>query len=160
MLLLITTALFLCLTAACAKPTAKEDTAHAAATPVFQPPTATEVFNLRSRCADLADKIRDDNIIGSALTQEAVSHYDQKTGRCYVELDVHMANLAQYEDYYASYVFDGQTKELLVNVSSKKGDKRAFIKDGELNLLDYGKALERMAILMADDRNPAVSSTH
>ena len=61
---------------------------------------------------------------------------------------------------FTEMLFDGQTKELLVNVSSKKGDKRAFIKDGELNLLDYGKALERMAILMADDRNPAVSSTH
>src|SRR5437899_7570501 len=65
MLHLITHAMFLCLNTACAKPTAKSDNAHAAATPGYHPPTATEIFNLRSRCADLADKIRDDNIMAA-----------------------------------------------------------------------------------------------
>src|ERR1700730_17603927 len=68
---------------------------------VAQAPTATEVFNLRNKCAELGEKIIDGNQpLGSALRQEQVSHYDPKTNRCYVELNVHMADLTKYQDYY------------------------------------------------------------
>ncbi len=67
--------------------------------PAFRKPTATEVFNLRTRCAELASKISSEHdTTGSDiaaiqkkppfLTQEQVSHYDPKTNRCYVELRV------------------------------------------------------------------------
>ena len=89
------------------------------------------------------------NVIGIALTQDEVSHYDPKTNRCYVRLDVHTADLTRYEDYYATHVFDGQTKELLVSITSKNGKKTAFVLDGEN---DYSKAVDRIVVLMADDR--------
>ena len=44
--------------------------------PAFRKPSATEIFNLRSQCAELGEKIMDGNIIGVALGQEQVSHYD------------------------------------------------------------------------------------
>src|SRR3990172_1063562 len=62
-------------------------------TPTFQPPTATEVFRLRSECAKLGEKILENNTVGSAVTQSQVSHYDPQTNRCYVELTVQTADL-------------------------------------------------------------------
>lgn len=69
------------------------------------PPTATEVFNLRSKCAELGDKILENNVVGNALTQEVKSHYNPETNRCYVELDVHAANLDEYEKHPISRIF-------------------------------------------------------
>ena len=65
--------------------------------PVFQKPTATEVFNLRTECAELAENINGEyDLTGISLatsddlpypfTQEHFSHYDPETNRCYVEL--------------------------------------------------------------------------
>ena len=55
------------------------------------------------------------------------------------------ADLTKYEDYYSTSVFDGQTKELLVNVTSKKGQKTSYIKDGNN---DYGQALEKSGLVL------------
>lgn len=73
----------------------------------FRPPTAAEVFNLRSKCAELGQKILDGNLTGPALTQSQVSHYDPETNRCYVRLDVDTADLTvppekAYRDSYTS----------------------------------------------------------
>src|SRR5712692_1543143 len=103
---------------------------------VTAPPTATEVFNLRSKCAELGEKIMERNIIGSALTQSQVSHYDAETNRCYVELDVNTGDLTKFDDYYSRTLFDGQTGEMLAHIENKKGQRTAFVKDGP-NTLDY-----------------------
>jgi hypothetical protein len=48
--------------------------------------SATDVFSLRTKCADLGEKIREKNdIVGNVVNQ--VSHYDPKTNRCYVRID-------------------------------------------------------------------------
>jgi hypothetical protein len=65
--------------------------------PAFRKPTATEIFNLRSKCAEFGEKIMNENIIGIALAQEQVSHYDPKSNRCYVELTVHTADMTKHE---------------------------------------------------------------
>jgi hypothetical protein len=65
--------------------------------PAFQKPTATEVFNLRSKCAELGEKLNGEyDLTGIGLAtaddlpypfqQEHFSHYDPTTNRCYVEL--------------------------------------------------------------------------
>jgi hypothetical protein len=62
-------------------------------------PTATEVFNLQSKCAELAKEIDGEyDLTGqevarvtnhlSFLRQEPFSHYNPRTNRCYVELRV------------------------------------------------------------------------
>jgi hypothetical protein len=63
----------------------------------FRKPTATEVFNLGSKCAELGEKINGEYDFASPgnvtfkvpfIQQEELSHYDPKTNRCYVELRV------------------------------------------------------------------------
>jgi hypothetical protein len=68
--------------------------------PAFKKPTATEAFNLRTKCAELAEKISSEHDHAgislalaqkrppTPLTQEQFSNYDPKTNRCYVELRV------------------------------------------------------------------------
>ena len=51
--------------------------------PYFQPPTATELFNLRSRCAELGNKFLDDLVVFRPLTKSITSRYDPRTNHCY-----------------------------------------------------------------------------
>lgn len=91
-----------------------------------QLPTATEVFHLRSECTELGVKIMSENFIGTALTQSQVSHYNSETNRCYVELTVQSVDLnavGTKSEYFAAYLFDGQTKELLAFTKIEKGIK-------------------------------------
>ena len=74
-----------------------------------EPPTATEV------CAELGEKIMEENDIGMALSQ--VSRYDPRTNRCYVELIVLTADFTKSKGVFHRYLFDGQTKELLASAS-------------------------------------------
>jgi hypothetical protein len=112
--------------------------------------TATELFDLRSRCAELGQKIMQNNNIGSALTQDVVTRYDIPTNRCYAELDVHTADLTKFDDYNSRSLFDGQTREMLAHVEHKKGQKTGYVK-GE-NVTDFDAAVLKMQEVMADDR--------
>ena len=94
------------------------------------PPTAT---NLRSRCAQLGEKIMEDNTIGAALTQSQVSHYDPRTNRCYVELTVETIDRTGPKDFYVRYLIDGQTKEHLAFASENKGIKSGTVFDKQYN---------------------------
>jgi hypothetical protein len=58
-----------------------------------QLPTATEVFQLRSLCVKLGEQLLDETPVGSALTEDQVSHYDPKSNRCYVELTVNLLRI-------------------------------------------------------------------
>jgi hypothetical protein len=90
-----------------------------------QLPTATEIFNLRSKCAELGQKILTDNQVienqfVKALAQTVMSHYDPRTNRCYVRLNEDMLYLPnkyrQAQDLQESYLFDGQTGESLAHL--------------------------------------------
>ena len=111
-------------------------------------PAAAEIFALRSKCAELGEKLLAGNIIGNALTQSQISHYNPATNRCYVELDVHMADLDKFDEYNTRNVFDGQTGELLARVENKKGKQVAFLKDGPYA---YDIALHTIQSLMEDN---------
>jgi hypothetical protein len=142
----------------------------AADEPAFQKPTASEVFNLRSKCAELGEKINENHdIAGAALGapfhQEQSSHYDPKTNRCYVELRstilipaVPMLVKDQRRfwdtvevDFMDRHLYDGQTGEELV--SATKGAKSV----GPMGFLgnqrvEWAEAFEKINDLMADDR--------
>lgn len=98
-----------------------------AAAPTQQLPTATEVFNLRSACARLGEKILNDNVIGSALTQSQVSNYNAKANRCYVELTIQNADLSKGIEIMHTNLFDGQTGELLAFTKIEKGQKVGMV---------------------------------
>jgi hypothetical protein len=91
------------------------------------PPSATEVFHLRSECEALGENIMGGNIIGRALTQSQTSHYDPATNRCYVELNVNTADLTQFSDYFSRYLYDGQTGEMLAFTTTDHGKKTSGV---------------------------------
>ncbi len=119
---------------------------------IASPPTATEIFNLRTKCAELGQKIMENNTIGSALTQDIVTHYNPETNRCYAELDVNMADLSKFDEYNSGTLYDGQTAEMLAHIEHKKGQKTAYVKDSGLKTTDFDTAIMKMAELMEDDR--------
>ncbi len=90
-------------------------------TPTFRSPTATEVFNLRSKCAELGEKILKNTVIGDALTKDQLSHYEPKTNRCYVQLTVWNANLGKGDEYFQQSLFDGQTGQVLAAIHRENG---------------------------------------
>ena len=124
------------------------------AEPAFRKPTATEIFNLRSKCADFGQKIMNENIIGTALAQEQVSHYDPTSNCCYVELTVHTVDLTHFDDHLARYCYDGQTGEMVAWSKIHKGAKTG---GGSLVGYSFGAdpwlaATTKIDALMADDR--------
>jgi hypothetical protein len=90
-------------------------------------PTASEVFKLRSECVALGDKLLEADIIGTALAHDALSHYDLNTNRCYVEITVHTADLSAENPYHATYLYDGQTRQMLATLTIKKGQKSGMV---------------------------------
>ena len=92
-----------------------------------------------------------ENVIGSALAQEQVSHYNPKTNRCYVRLNVHMADLSKFDENYSIHLFDGQTGEMLGFAQSKKGVKSGLMFDYS-STPGFEAATTRIEALMADER--------
>jgi hypothetical protein len=91
--------------------------------------TVTEIFNLRSRCAELGQKIMESNLIGPAITQSQVSHYDPGSNHCYVRLEVGTADLrvAPEKGFHSSYLYDAQTGEMLATIRNDRGTRFAQI---------------------------------
>jgi hypothetical protein len=84
--------------------------------PVFQSPTATELFDLRSRCAALGDKLLEEISELPDRTKSLKSHYDPRTDHCYGELRVQIRNW-----YYTRTLYDLQTKEILATATTGAG---------------------------------------
>jgi nitrate reductase alpha subunit len=101
--------------------------APSADTPTFRAPTATEVFDLRSKCAELGEKIIKNTVVRDGLKKEELSHYEPKTNRCYVRLTVWNANVGKGDEYFQQYLFDGQTGQMLAAIHRENG-----VKSGDL----------------------------
>jgi hypothetical protein len=102
----------------------------------FRLPTATEVFNLRTKCAALGKQILEGNAISPTLTQSQISHYDPITNRCYVELTVQIADPSK-PLYVHRYLFDGQTEEMLASTKIEKGERSGIVFDRQHQTKDY-----------------------
>jgi hypothetical protein len=115
----------------------------------FQLPPATEVFNLRSKCAELGGKILEGIDARMHPTLSQVSHYDPRTNRCYVEVT------EQSGSTYHRYLYDGQTKEILAHASTIKGKREGEISDNQRNPTggnNYDDASKYIDQMMAEDR--------
>ena len=125
--------------------------------PSFRSPTATEVFNLRSQCAELGEKIMKNTVAGDDLKKDQLSHYEPKTNRCYVRLTVWNANLGKRDEYYQQYLFDGQTGQVLAAIRRENGVKSGDIysdpspSQGNSDEM-YVDASIFISQMMADDR--------
>jgi hypothetical protein len=84
-------------------------------------PSASEVFDLRSKCAALGEKLLAENAVGSALDQDQVSRYSPETNHCYVKIEVYSSVLTTPPDSFVTrkYLYDGQTGELLATTAKK-----------------------------------------
>jgi hypothetical protein len=123
--------------------------------PVSPLPTATEVFVLRSKCSELGDKIKDANLIGPALTQSVVSHYEPRTNRCYVQLTTQTANITAGLTYLNQGLYDGQTNQLLAFVSMEHDVRKGmvFVKTDISGDTGFDQASEFINKMMEDDRS-------
>ena len=95
--------------------------------PSFRSPTATEIFNLRSKCAELGEKIMKNTVIGAELMKDQLSHYEPKTNRCYVRLTIWNAHLGKQGEDFQQYLFDGQTGQTLAAIRRENGVKSGDI---------------------------------
>ena len=125
--------------------------------PSFRSPTATEGFDLRSKCAEHGEKIMKNTVISSALKKDQVSHYEPKTNRCYVQLTVWSGDLAQGNEYFQQSLFDGQTGQALAAIRRERGVRSGdiFIDPSPLNGNPdelYLDASSFISQIMADDR--------
>jgi hypothetical protein len=123
-----------------------------------QPPTATEVFNLRPRCAELGQKMLEDKIKGNneAIISQA-SRYDARTNRCYVELVVRTVDPTKPPSLFHRFLFDGQTRGMLAEASNYNDSKQGQVLDKQhiRNNSDnngWDDAIEYIDQMMAEDR--------
>lgn len=89
----------------------------------------------------MGEKVLENNIIGNALTQDQVSHYNPRDNRCYVKLTVSTADFTTPRERFEStaYLHDGQSKELLAYMQYKGGNKSGMIYDSSLHTLMLAK---------------------
>jgi hypothetical protein len=118
------------------------------------PPTATEAFNLRIRCKQMADEkadalawhemsVADGASLGMSAADVArlndqtrpevlgswrSSKYDATSNRCYVRIYNHTRSKSKY-DYEVHQVYDAQVDDLLVHAEIKNGKKVGMIYD-------------------------------
>jgi hypothetical protein len=125
------------------------------------PPTATEAFNLRIRCKQMADqKAGEGATTNAALNWEVVqssssSRYDATNNRCYILIYEHIRKPG-YEKM-VSQLFDAQVDDLLADARIENGKKTGVIfayKDwGRLTgEASYDAAIKYMNEMMADPR--------
>jgi hypothetical protein len=86
------------------------------AIPAAAIPTATEVFHLRSECAQLAEKMlekqkKEEDTTGSDYWSQ-LSHYSPDTNRCYVQIVSETADRGASDEV----LYDGQTGEKLASI--------------------------------------------
>jgi hypothetical protein len=87
----------------------------------FQALTATEVFNLRSKCAELGERRMNDFAKEHPGDQiHRASHYDPGTNRCFVELNT-MLNDHAGGSIFWRVLYEGETGEMLARVTTVTG---------------------------------------
>jgi hypothetical protein len=128
------------------------------------PPTATEAFNLRIRCKQMADQkageYADTNaaLKWEVLESSGSSKYDATNNRCYIHIYDHIRKSGL--ENVSRQLLDAQVDELLASASIRNGKKSGMILDesykGQRYFKDdeasYEAAIKYMDELMADPR--------
>ena len=129
------------------------------------PPTATEIFDLRSRCAILGEHIAQQRPFENT-TNVPSSHYNPRTNRCYVTVDtittsVERAHRNKEKVINFKALYDGQTGDLLMEVNVTDGQKWVVVPDdpgialhNKTGEAGYNEALAIIKSFMADEHRP------
>jgi hypothetical protein len=121
------------------------------AQPTFQPPTATELFNLRSRCAELGKKFLDELAVGPETSKSLTSRYDPRTNHCYGDV----VTRSQDGSLFIRGLYDLQTGEGLAFAKIQKSEKVGMVSDrlsDMRNDLGFSDANEYINKIMQEDR--------
>jgi hypothetical protein len=130
------------------------------------PPTATEAFNLRIKCKQMADrKAGEAADINAAAKWEVLesrgsSKYDATNNRCYILIYQHIRKSRLGLEKVSSQLLDAQVDELLASAQIENGKKTGYIwdesyqgqryfKDGEAA---WDAAIKYMNEMIADPR--------
>jgi hypothetical protein len=117
----------------------------AVAQPYFQPSTATELFDLRSRCAALGDKFIDELWVGEHA-KSLTSHYDPNTNHCYGDVITRSTD----DSFVNRSLFDLQTGEVLAFAKIEHGEKVGMVfgrlsdMKGDLGFTDASEYIDKM----------------
>lgn len=124
----------------------------------YRQASASEVFNLRTRCAEIAEKMVNDDAHGAAVSITGTSHYNPKTNRCYVLLD--SSGVDDPVKLNHQYLFDGQTKDMLAFSGTANGKQTGTVfadwkrsDPNERNLTPFEQAGDYIREQMSDDRS-------
>jgi hypothetical protein len=85
-------------------------------------PTATEIFNLRTKCGELAERIREwqqkegvQSYLGTKAYVSQTSNYDAQTNRCYAEITTSITSMHEDKLSTTDFVdlYDAQSRQQL-----------------------------------------------
>jgi hypothetical protein len=131
------------------------------------PPTATEEFNLRIRCKEMAEqKLIDMQTSQTVIEMNRVevrgswqsSKYDAKNNRCYIRIYIHRFIGKTSLDQEMHSIYDAQIDELLAFAQIENGKKvgMVFDKDHRTTTSDnfgWDDAITYIEKMIADRRN-------
>jgi hypothetical protein len=102
--------------------------------------TATELFDLRTKCAACAKKVLQDyypDRMPGIVSRRSSSHYDPKSGRCFVELKVwSIPQDPKFEADTEHKLVDGQTQQQLAKAEVWRNGTRTGVVSGK-NIYDF-----------------------
>lgn len=96
----------------------------------LQPITQAEPASAKAQlCAASGEQILAGNMVRAAVYQEQFSRYNSRTSRCFVEMRVLTMAADEQADRVGSFLYDGQTQELLAFAEIRNGKKSGRVFD-------------------------------
>jgi hypothetical protein len=97
--------------------------------------SATELFDLRTKCAACVEKVLQDyypDLMPGIVSRRSSSHYDPKSGRCFVELKVwSIPKDPKFEADTEHKLVDGQTQQQLAEAEVWRNRTRTGVVSGK-----------------------------
>jgi hypothetical protein len=121
-------------------------------------PTASQIFELRLKCQKLGEQKRESAEAeeGRFWTPIAVTNYDIVNHHCYVKLDLSPAGnwVPRNQPRHKTYLYDGQTGELLAFSESDGTEKFGMVYDDnwEGSRIGFDAAVNYINKMMATKR--------
>jgi hypothetical protein len=119
-------------------------------------PSATEVFELQGKCAEVLDKMAErGKFVGKpVLSMQYASHYSGWRNRCYVEtvtLKDFAVESSVASNFVEDVVADVQTHELLV--AAHRNDDKSYGMDWQMDesLVTFDQAIAKIHRLMTEE---------
>jgi hypothetical protein len=97
-----------------------------------KPPTPYELFNLRTACLELGEKLLAKLPTRKGIEKTQSAHYNPKINRCYVEVYFNSEDMGKPGFRSERILYDGQTTELLAGAIIDDKDKISDGKSGHV----------------------------